>query len=134
MENDAVTKISSQLRTRLEHLPADEAVRFVLVLDTSNAVKVTAPRSDKDRKANITAVRRAATVALEQVDQVLESSGGTRLTRTVDALGTVTVQATAVGVQLLADLPEVQAILEDQPIIGLATSRRGKAVFRPSVR
>jgi cobalamin biosynthesis protein CbiG len=64
--------------------------------------------------------RRAARPVLERIDEVLRHQGGSRLAHDVDALGAVPVETTPAGVRGLAALDGVAAVLEDQPVRGLA--------------
>jgi len=69
-------------------------------------------------RQRILAERQAAVrIALSAVDATLRAVGGRRLSEPT-ALGSVLVEASSDGLGQLKQLPEVRAVLKDQPIRG----------------
>ena len=110
-------KISPEFSSRLARMSPDQKVHAVVVVAT-NAAKGRASRRQtrEERKSAIESVRKSARVALEQVDKTLEEFSGRRLQSDVNALGTITVEATPAGINALARSKSVKAILEDQRV------------------
>lgn len=50
------------------------------------------------------------------MDEVLAKWGGRRLDDDVSALGTVAIEATPAGIKILANLKDVQTVIEDQNV------------------
>ncbi len=55
-------------------------------------------------------------MALEEVDRLLERSGGRRLKPGPDLFGSITIEAPASALLALAESEHVRALLEDQPL------------------
>jgi hypothetical protein len=54
--------------------------------------------------------------ALADIDRILHDQGGSRLSKSPNALGSLTAETTAAGVSALARSPWVKSVMEDQPI------------------
>ena len=54
--------------------------------------------------------------ALEAVDAILQRVGGKRLASGPDALGSIPVETSPIGIRALAGCEAVKAVLEDQEI------------------
>ena len=110
-------KISAQFKARLDRLEPQQNVRAIVVLRTKDAGAMpTRRQSLAERQAAIEAMRKAAEPVLTDIDRIIERFGGKRLTLGVNALGSIPVETTASGINALATLDHVKAILEDQPI------------------
>ena len=110
-------KISAQFKARLDRLEPQQKVRAIVVLQTKDANAISTRRqSHPERQAAIEAMRKSAEAALIEIDSILERFGGKRLAPVVDALGSIPVETTAVGITALATLKHLKAIIEDQPI------------------
>lgn len=117
-------KISTTFRARLNRMSRQQKVRAIVVLRLADT-EVTPGRrqSPSERQAVIEAMRHSAEPALAEIDRVLSHFGGKRLAPSVNALGSVPVEATPDGITALASLDSVKAILEDQPISLLSGPR-----------
>jgi hypothetical protein len=80
--------------------------------------------SPEERRAAATAQQESSRKVLHCVDSVLESSGGKRLQDQPNALGTVLVETTPAGVEELARVDVVKAVMEDQGISLLSAPSR----------
>jgi hypothetical protein len=110
-------KISSEFMARLDRLKPAQKIRAVVMLHTPEADSSGGRRQNADeRREAVAAVRKSAEAALPEIDEILKRSGGRRLTGEVDALGTISVEATSAAVSALADSDHVSVILEDQPV------------------
>lgn len=112
------TKIGPEFVAHLERLPKAHPVRAVLLSELSRPSTRQRRPSRAERQEMLQRVRSRAERTLLVIDAILEQQGGRR-TRDPDALGTVTVEATAEGIRRLAAAPEVKAVLEDQPVFRL---------------
>jgi hypothetical protein len=92
----------------------DDRLRVVLLVAVPSAA--VAPR----RRRRAEAGARMRTVAhdlLPAVDSLLTAHGGERLSAEATVLGTLAVETTPAGVQALARLPAVEAVLGDQELV-----------------
>lgn len=112
-------KISGEFAARLEQLKPDQTVRAVLLLSPGDAVRsFTARRQTRSqREEAVRAVRDKAGATLKDIDAILESIGGRRISTQADALGSILVETTPAGISALADAKQVKTILEDQDIV-----------------
>ena len=111
------TKISSQFRARLASLGPHQMVRAVILPCTHGPNEAKGKRLSRAEREKVIAARREATErALPEIERVLQTHGGQRISGHTDALGSILVETTAVGILALADTDNVKAVLEDQPI------------------
>ncbi len=113
-------KISAEFAVRLQQGPADQPCRSIVLLQTDAAAASPKEPTRAERKAAVNALKVSARSALKVVDEVLEQSGGRRLSDAPDALGSIRVEATPDGIYKLAHLKEVKAVLEDQGVSEVA--------------
>ncbi len=119
--SDNQPAISHEFAAKLNRLSAKQKVRAMVLLQTSeNGVSRTQQPSRQERKEAIEKVRQASRSSLPNIDQILARYGGTRLSEEVDALGSITVEASAEGIKALADSEHVKSIFEDQAIFPLS--------------
>ncbi len=109
-------KISAEFASRLQQGPADRPCRSIVLLQTDARATGSKQPTRAERKAAVDALKAAAQSALKVVDEVLEQSGGRRLSDVPDALGSIRVEVTPEGIYKLAHLKEVKAVLEDQGV------------------
>jgi hypothetical protein len=110
-------KISPAFKVRLEHMEPQQKVRAIVMLHSNDPAVAPGRRQlPAERQAAIEAMRKSAEPALDEIDHVLSHFGGKRLAPSVNALGSVPVEATPAGLTTLSTLESVEAILEDQPI------------------
>ena len=115
--NQTQTKIRSEFMARLDRLKSAEKVRAIVMLHTPDVESSGGRRQNAEERGRaIAAVRKSAEVALPEIDEILRRFGGRRLTDEVDALGTISVEATGAGLSALAGSDHVSVILEDQPV------------------
>ncbi len=114
--NYAAPKISYEFESRLKLLDPRQKVRAIVLLQTENADLPSTRPSRADRQKVISAIRQTAEAALPEIDEILERFEGTRLGHSINALGSITVEAPAKGIRALAASAQVKAVLEDQPI------------------
>jgi len=116
-------RLSPVFRARLQELPATHRVHAIVLLTTATQPSRPLTRqSTEERKAAIEQVRESVAAGLREVDHVLEAAGGERHSDTADALGSIAITTTPRGILLLADCPQVRAILEDQPVFPVDSS------------
>ena len=117
--------ISRELAIRLKGLPPKQLVRAMVMLRTDeNSMMSPARPSRQERETRIQQVREASRSALPHIDLILERHHGKRLSDDIDALGSITVETTAEGIRDLSASEHVKAILEDQPIFQIPSTRR----------
>jgi hypothetical protein len=123
-EDPGDNKISTAFRARLNRMNRQQKVRAIVILRLGDT-EVTPGRrqSPSQRQAMIEAMRNYVEPAVAEIDRVLTHFGGKRLAASVNALGSVPVEATPDGITALASLDSVKAILEDQPISLLSGPR-----------
>ena len=111
------SKISTAFRTRLERMNQRQKVHAIVMLCLGDT-EVTPGRrqSPSQHQAVIETMRKSIELALAEIDCALRQFGGKHLAPSVNALGSVPVEATPDGITALASLDSVKAILEDQPI------------------
>jgi hypothetical protein len=108
-------RIGPELDRRLRASRPDDRLRVVLLVAAAPAGAV-APR--RRRRAETGArMRAAAHDLLPAVDSLLTAHGGERLSAEATVLGTLAVETTPAGVQALACLPAVEAVLGDQELV-----------------
>ena len=111
------SKISREFAARLERLAPERKIRAVVLLNIENsAAGATRRLTSEERQAAAESARISARSLLPEIDESLAREDGKRLSEDVNALGSVTVEATPEGIAALARLPGVKAILEDQPV------------------
>lgn len=92
------------------------SVRAVLLLARNADRPASSRRPDAETRQRILAERQAAVrAALSAVDATLQAAGGRRLGEPT-GLGSVLVETSSDGLQQLKDLPQVRAVLNDQPV------------------
>jgi hypothetical protein len=117
--------ISRELAERLGSLGEKQTVCAMVMLHTGVNGEAVAPRqSRQERKAAIESVRQASRAMLPEIDRILEHYDGKRLSKDVDALGSITVETTVEGIKALAASEHVKAILEDRSIFQLPQPER----------
>jgi len=116
-EDPRKAKISPEFKVRLLRLGPQQKVRAIVMLHTKDAGEASAGRqSPAERQVAIEAMHKSAELALIEIDGILERYDGKRLAPSVNALGSVPVEATATGIIALAASDHVKVILEDQPL------------------
>jgi len=110
-------KISPMFAERLAHLAPGERIQAIVLLETPSTCVDGRRRSSEQRKVQLDAVLRAATHALDEIDEILKYHDGQRISLGADALGSVVVETTVEGISALAASDKVRAILEDQPLL-----------------
>ncbi len=116
-------KISAEFAARLKQGPPARPCRSIVLLQTDAGAAPPRQPTRAVRKATVEALKAAAQSALRVVDEVLEQSGGRRLSDAPDALGSIRVEVTPEGIYKLAHLKEVKAVLEDQGLSKLPAPR-----------
>jgi hypothetical protein len=113
------TKISNEFAHRLALLPSNHQVRAIVLPapylvngNGSNGARV----QGEARQAILREARTRTEETFAEIDNVLASVGGQRLTESGNALGFVVVETTADGISAIANLGWVGTILEDQAI------------------
>lgn len=113
-------KISREFAARLSRLGPQQKVRAIVLFRLKDAKKPTSQRQSRaDRQAAVEAMRESTKQALGDIDNILKCFGGHRLAKSPDALGSVSVETTAGGVNALAASEWVKAIMEDQAIYSM---------------
>ena len=107
-------KISSEFAARLDSLEPQQKIRAIVLLNAKNTRRSNTQRQSRaERQAAIEAIRKSAEQALGDIDNTLERFNGKRLSENPDALASILVEATAAGINALAESEKVRAILED---------------------
>jgi hypothetical protein len=114
------SRISSDFAAYLNQLDADELVRAI-VLPARQIQTATAnqPPRRGERQAMIEAIKRLNEHRFLEIDELLGRYGGQRLTQQANTLGSVAIETTADGVEAIANLDWVSAVIEDQSIYEL---------------
>jgi hypothetical protein len=113
-------KISPEFARRLARLAPDAMARAIVVLDIGAVPPAEPGRSSKaERKTAAQAIQAAASVPLEEVDRLLERSGGRLLAARPHLFGSIPVEARASALLALAESKHIRALLEDQPLTAL---------------
>ena len=109
-------ELGAVLAARLASIPADETLHAVVLLETSEQSSAPHRHNLRQRRTAIGALRIACRPVLVDMDEVLAKWGGRRLDDEVSALGTVAIEATPAGIKILANLKDVQTVIEDQNV------------------
>ena len=88
----------------------------MVLLETSEQSSAPHRHNLRRRRTAIGALRIACRPVLVDMDEVLAKWGGRRLDDDVSALGTVAIEATPAGIKILANLKDVQTVIEDQNV------------------
>ena len=110
------SNLSEEFAARLASIPADETLHAVVLLETSEQSSAPHRHNLRQRRTAIGALRIACRPVLVDMDEVLAKWGGRRLDDEVSALGTVAIEATPAGIKILANLKDVQTVIEDQNV------------------
>lgn len=117
---DDNSKISPAFAARLANLAPSEQIRAIVLPalkpepERGGAVARTA-RAPARREEMADAIAAQSREVFAAVDDLLERTGGRRLTQIPNRLGYILVEATVAAVHALAALECVAAIIEDQP-------------------
>ena len=111
-------KISPAVLARLTRLGPKQRLRAIIVLDTPEPTTGSSGRrpSRGERQAVIDEIRKRASQALKDIDDILTRFSGKRLSEYPTALGTIAVESTPAGIAALSESNYVKAILQDQPV------------------
>ena len=109
-------KISREFASRLRRLEPGDQVRVVLFLETPPLPAQASRQTLEARQDSVKSVKQFARRALSDIDRILADHGGARLSRSPNALGSLTVETTAAGVSALARSKWVKSMMEDQPV------------------
>lgn len=110
------TKISEAFARRLDSFESERPVRAIVMLKRTAEERDGRGKSRGDRRAEAKARRQeGVTALLDELEGVLKNYGGKRL-GAATTLGAVPVEVKVSGIEALARLDSVDAILEDQPI------------------
>ncbi len=109
-------KISPEFSDKLDRLEPKEKVRIVLMLFKSEGEKDIRRKSRIERKNSMKSILESSKKAVPEIDKILKRYGGEKLASSPDVLGSIPVETTVAGVNALAQLKGVKAIVEDQPI------------------
>ena len=109
-------KISPEFSDKLDRLEPKEKVRIVLMLFKSEGEKDIRRKSRIERKNSMKSILESSKKAVPEIDEILKRYGGEKLASSPDVLGSIPVETTVAGVNALAQLKDVKAIVEDQPI------------------
>jgi hypothetical protein len=112
----AEAKISSEFASRLRRLEPGQQVRIVLLLETPLPPAAASRQTPEARQNGVESVKQVTRRALADIDRILHDQGGRRLSKSPNALGSLTAETTAAGVSALARSPWVKSVMEDQPI------------------
>lgn len=108
-------KISDEFTARLAGFAPDAMVQAIVIIQVPP--KPSGRRMSRvERRAAVEAIKESAQTAISAIDDVLESHNGKRLSETVDVLGSILVEATPAGLEALATLDRIKAVLENQPV------------------
>jgi hypothetical protein len=108
-------RIGPELDRRLQASGPDDRLRVVLLV--AAPAGATAQQRRRRRAETGARMRAAAHDLLPAVDSLLTAHGGERLSAAATVLGTLAVETTPAGVQALARLPAVEAVLGDQELV-----------------
>ena len=106
--------LSQDLAAKLDRMRATDRLTLIVVAACDHADAK--PRGQVGRNQRLYAQRQAALAVMPQVARVLGKHGGTLMQTEPSALGTIVVEASPAGARAIADLPEIEAVMEDQPI------------------
>jgi hypothetical protein len=109
-------KIGREFAGRLRRLEPGDQVRVVLFLETPPLPAQASRQTSEARQDSVQAVKQFARRALSDIDRILADHGGARLSKSPNALGSLTVETTAAGVSALARSKWVKCMVEDQPV------------------
>ena len=113
------TKISVAFQERLAHVPPEQKVHAIVVLDRSqsNTKETQSSRQNRqERQRTIDKMRELSEKSLDEIDRILTEHKGKRLSDRVNVLGTIPIETSRSGIYALAESPIVKSILEDQKI------------------
>ena len=109
--------LSQEFRARLAELSPEQTVRVILVLNLRGGVNADKGRPTPDqRRAAAKHARQRGEAVLSDIERMLESFGGKRVSELAGALGTVAVEIPVKAIETIAQRDDVKAILEDQKL------------------
>ncbi|MCH8965361.1 MAG: hypothetical protein IIB58_10400 [Planctomycetes bacterium] len=118
-------KISDEFLSRLNQLGPKAKVRAIVMLKGAKPKGRSKRRmTPEQRREAIAAVQSTCTTGLGEIDEILRRFDGKRLGGAIDALGCISVETTAAGIEALAGAQSVKAVLEDQKIKSLPRPSR----------
>lgn len=118
-------EISGAFAARLARLEPNQPIRAIVMANVKLPREARRGRlSGAQRQARIEALRSASQDLLAEIDEILQRFGGTRLSATIDTLGSIVVETTRKGIEALSRTGHVKAILEDQDISPLPKPKR----------
>ena len=107
----------TRFRARLSRLAPDDKIRVMVLLRTAPPGEPSEGSATRERRQeSVERMREAMAPALADLDAALKRHGGERLAPAASALGSIPVEITVRGIDALAELQHVKAILEDQPV------------------
>ncbi len=111
-------KISDAFAARLAGFAPDATVRAIVMIQTPPTAKPSGRRMTRvERLAAVEAIKESARTAIGEIDDIVRATpNGRRLSETAGAMGSIVVETTRAGLELVATLDRVKAILEDQPV------------------
>jgi hypothetical protein len=117
-------KISPEVSARLARLKPQYKIRALVMLHVDFSGEAPSRRQSRaERQAMIERLRQSSEPVLTAIDDILAHYSGARLAASVNALGAVPAETTAVGIHALAASDHAKAILEDQVVSILSVPR-----------
>ena len=109
-------KISPEFFDRLNRLDPEQKIRIIVMLFLGDKKTPNKRLQHVKRAEKMKNILKSSQKAIFEIDHTLEKYGGQKLASKPNALGCLPVETTVSGVNSLASLKEVKAIMEDQPI------------------
>ena len=111
-------KISPEFATRLSRYPSTTKIRVIVLLEgTKPELNNNSDRQNRlERKASIKAMQDSVEQSWQMVDQLIKDFDGEKLAPRPNALGSITIEITPLGIKALASSDAVKTIIENQKI------------------
>jgi hypothetical protein len=106
-------KLNPEFAARLTQLAPHQKVRVVVLLQSKGAVSLDGKRQSRlERQATIQYLRESAAQSLANIDGIIQHFEGNLLVDAPDALGSVSIEITAAGIDALIKSDAVKAVIE----------------------
>jgi hypothetical protein len=123
-------KLNPEFAARLTQLEPHQKVRVVVLLQSRGDENLGGKRQSRlERQATIQSLRESATQSLANINEVVQYFDGKLLVDYPNALGAISIEITAAGIDALTKSNDVKAVMEDRSIFPIYSSNVGSGTM-----